>query len=162
MDNETWVINASPLIALGRIDGLTLLHDLTDGILIPQCVLSEVEAGLGKDPSTSATLTWAAPFATPAVAVPTHVAGWDLGAGETQVISLCLQHPPLRAVLDDGDARRCAMAVGITMIGTLGILLRAKRAGLIPSVRPLTERLQQCGYYLSQSFVDRVLANTME
>ena len=162
MANEIWVINASPLIALGRIDCLTLLCDLTAGIQIPQQVLAEVEAGLGKDSATGRILAWASRFAAATVAVPTHVAGWDLGAGETQVISLCLQNPPCRAVLDDGEARCCAMAVGTPMIGTLGILIRAKRAGLVTSVRPLTERLQRSGYYLSQSLVDRVLAKTME
>lgn len=162
MANETWVINASPLIALGRIDCLMLLRDLTAEILIPRQVLAEVEAGMRKDPTTAKTLNWVAQFAVPTTAVPTHVAGWDLGAGETQVISLCLQNPPFRAVLDDGDARRCAMAVDIPMIGTLGILIRAKRAGLVTSVRPLIERLQRSGYYLDRLLVERLLAKIME
>lgn len=162
MANETWVVNASPLIALGRINSLMLLCDLTSRILIPRQVLAEIEAGLGKDPATGAILAWASPFAAATIAVPEHIAGWDLGSGETQVISLCSQQSPLRAVLDDGDARRCAMAVGIPMIGTLGILLRAKRKGLLAEVRPLTDRLQRSGYYLDASLVDRVLAKIME
>jgi len=159
---NAWVINASPLIGIGRIDCLGLLSQLVPLILIPERVLNEVATGLGKDASTARTLAWAAPYRVADVSVPQHVAGWDLGSGETQVIALCLQDRSRRAVLDDGDARRCAITVGTPMIGTLGVLLQAKRDGLITQVRPLTERLVRSGIYLDQSLIDRALARVGE
>lgn len=159
---DTWVLNASPLIALGRVQCLGLLDDLAPAILIPDKVLKEIEAGSLKDPDTAAILGWAGPFRAPRVPVPDSVAGWDLGAGEAQVIALCLQDRSRQAVLDDGDARRCALTLGVSMIGTLGILLQAKRKGLISDVRPWTERLVSSGYYLEHALLERVLAKTGE
>jgi predicted nucleic acid-binding protein len=150
------------LIALGRIDNLCLLGELASKLLIPEQVLAEVEAGFIKDRATAKTLAWATRYASASVPVAEFVAGWDLGAGESQVISLCLQNPQRQAVLDDGEARRCAAAVGVPMIGTLGVLLRAKRRGLIEAVRPLTDRLRRSGFHLDPSLVDRVLVRTGE
>jgi predicted nucleic acid-binding protein len=160
--SDVWVVNASPLIALARIQCLPLLADLSGAILIPERVLAEVEAGLSKDPAAAEILAWSAPFVTPGVPVGDSVAGWDLGAGEAQVITLCLPDPSWQAVLDDGEARRCALTLGVPMIGTLGILLRAKRLGLVSVVRPLTDRLVLSGYYLERGLIDRVLARAGE
>ena len=160
--SNTWVINASPLIGMGRIDCLQLLNNLASVILIPERVLQEVATGIEKDATTVRTLTWATAYRTADVTVPQHIAGWDLGPGETQVISLCLQDGTRRAVLDDGDARRCAVTAGLPMIGTLGVLFQAKREGLLSQVRPLTEQLVRGGISLDQSLIDRVLARIGE
>lgn len=159
---DTWVLNASPLIALGRIQCLDLLVDLAPAILIPDQVLNEIKAGSLKDPETPGILGWAWPFRAPRVPVPDPVAGWDLGAGEAQVIALCLQGGSRQAVLDDGEARRCALTLGVSMIGTLGILLQAKRKGRLSAVRPLTARLVSSGYYLDHALLEQVLAKTGE
>ena len=60
--SDVWVVNASPLIALARIQCLPLLADLSGAILIPERVLAEVEAGLSKDPAAAEILAWSAPF----------------------------------------------------------------------------------------------------
>nr|WP_319566427.1 hypothetical protein [uncultured Rhodoferax sp.] len=56
-----------------------------------------------------------------------RVAARSLGAGETAVLSYALAHAPLRAVIDDMDARRCAQTLGIPIFGTGGLLVLAKR-----------------------------------
>jgi predicted nucleic acid-binding protein len=48
------------------------------------------------------------------------------------------------------------------MIGILGILLRAKRMGLVSMVRPLTEGLVLGGYYLERGLIEGVLAKAGE
>jgi predicted nucleic acid-binding protein len=48
------------------------------------------------------------------------------------------------------------------LVGTLGILLRSKREGLVSEVRPLPERLAQAGYYLDRTLVESVLAKAGE
>ena len=67
----------------------------------------------------------------------------DLGAGESEVLMLGLELPDSVLILDDGLARRVAESLGLRFTGTLGLLLDAKRAGLISAVSPLLDRLQE-------------------
>lgn len=67
-----------------------------------------------------------------------------------------------RAVLDDLQARRCARTLGIPVIGTLGVVLRAKRHGIIGEARPVVARLREVGLYLSDELVERALAHLGE
>jgi predicted nucleic acid-binding protein len=55
---------------------------------------------------------------------------------------LALESRKAVVVLDDALARRVAEALGLRLTGTLGLLLDAKRAGLIPAVGPLLDQLQ--------------------
>jgi predicted nucleic acid-binding protein len=48
-------------------------------------------------------------------------------------------------VLDDEAARRLAIALGLPVIGTLGILVLAKQEGIVATVRPLVEALAEVG-----------------
>ena len=64
-------------------------------------------------------------------------------------MSHALANPPLRAVIDDMDARRCARTLNIPMLGTGGLLVLAKRRGLLPSIGEGIEKLRQSGLWLS-------------
>lgn len=66
----------------------------------------------------------------------------DLGPGETDVLMLASESSGVVAVLDDGLARREADRRGIPVIGTLGLLVNAKRVGLVVSVKEHIDRLQ--------------------
>lgn len=78
---------------------------------------------------------------------------WNLGAGETAVLSYALAHPPLRAILDDADARRCARTLGVPILGTCGVLLLAKRRGLLPSLVTGLEKLRDARLWLSDDLI---------
>ncbi|HYW83217.1 MAG TPA: DUF3368 domain-containing protein, partial [Spirochaetia bacterium] len=58
---------------------------------------------------------------------------WGLGPGETAVLGVALERAHCTAVLDDASARACARAFDIPLIGTLGVVLRARQRGVIPS-----------------------------
>jgi len=73
----------------------------------------------------------------------------DLGPGETQVLALALESHDAIIVVDDDLARRTAEALGLRLTGTLGILLDAKRAGLIPAVGPFLDQLQELRFRLA-------------
>ena len=59
--------------------------------------------------------------------------------------------------LDDAEARRCARSLDLPVTGTLGILLRAKKAGVIPAARPLVESLVEVGAYLAPRLTEDAL-----
>lgn len=57
-------------------------------------------------------------------AVAPEVAAWDLGKGESEVLSLALKTPDCAALVDDRAARRCSQVLGIITLGTGGLLLK--------------------------------------
>lgn len=63
----------------------------------------------------------------------------------------------VRVVLDDLEARRCAKSMGIRMIGSLGIIVKAKQRGLITQAKPIIEHLPRVGLYLNDAVVAKAL-----
>ena len=162
MAPKRWVVNASPLILLGKTDNLGLLSALAGRIVVPRAVVQEV----GVKPEGSAVLQWIT--REPACAVvddqppSPEILSWDLGAGETQVIAQAQSHGADHVVIDDLAARRCAKAMGLRVIGTLGIVGRAKAAGLIDRAEPAIRRLREAGLYASDELVQRLLREVGE
>jgi len=81
----------------------------------------------------------------------------DLGSGETAVLALALEITDAVVILDDAMARRHAQVLGLRLTGTLGVLLDAKREGLVTDVAPLLDDLQSLGFRLSGTTRDAVL-----
>ena len=156
-----WVFDASPLIALGKAGLLGLPERLGVEGVIPEAVAAEVAAGDEADPAR-VWLEAGPPFPVVPVAVSPVVAAWDLGAGESAVISYALAGSGVEAVLDDGPARTCAQALGVGVRGTLGLLVLAKREGAIPAVRPPIDLLLGAGYHLGAALVAAVLSEAGE
>lgn len=162
MDERVFVVNASPLIFLAHIDGLALLSRLSVKVVVPSAVLKEVFAGDDLHPSLRQVESASWLSVEPDVLLPVEIAGWDLGSGESQVLAVASLNAGCEAVLDDLQARRCARSLGIATTGTLGIVLRAKKAGLIPAARPLVEELLQTRMYLSRALAESALADVGE
>ena len=70
---------------------------------------------------------------------------------------ILLAHSGFTAVLDDLKARKKAKSLWLAVIGTVGIILRAKQRGLIPSAKPALERLRGAGAHLSDVLVKRAI-----
>lgn len=151
--SEAPVVNASPLIYLAHSGLIPLLEIAGTPVRIPGAVAAEIRRRGPEDPTVR--ILRDVPWLEEIDPVESHprVALWNLGPGETTVLSWALDHPGCVAIIDDRAGRRCAEFLGIPFIGTLGIVLRAKRLGRIDSARPLVRRLQEAGMYLS----DRVL-----
>jgi predicted nucleic acid-binding protein len=129
---EQAVINASPLIVLFKSEQADLLPQLFSDLRLPRAVYDEIIAT--KDDRAAQQVpqtTWL-----PIVEIVTHpiIAAWDLGAGESAVLSFALANPTYRAIVDDTAARRCAQTLGIKTLGSGGLIVLAKRRGLITSV----------------------------
>ncbi|EIQ00543.1 putative nucleic acid-binding protein [Opitutaceae bacterium TAV1] len=154
------VINASPLIALGKAGLLGLLEADAFRTKIPHAVAKEV---LAEKHGEDATARWlgekgASKIIPAAPPLPDPILlAWNLGAGETSVIAEAGREPASIAVLDDRAARRCAEALGQRCTGTLGFLLMAKRRGLLSEVAPAIQAIQSAGLYLAPDLVKTVL-----
>ncbi len=159
--SEAWVINASPLILLSRIDRLDLIERLAPAVLIPRAVIEEVRAGQDHDGTAAAALKWVEQYRVENVTLVASIEHWDLGLGESQVIARSVGGTRW-AVLDDRAARRCAVAHGVPVIGTLGVVLRSKKNRQIDSARSVVEKLMTAGMFLDNEFLDGVLASIGE
>lgn len=127
MTDEIWIINASPLILLGKLGRTDFLERLARQVIVPQAVFREIAAGATGDVAMEVALGWAATRVQDDILVPPSISAWDLGAGESQVLSHCLASGH-RAVLDDGEARVAAKVHSVPLVGSLGVILRARKA----------------------------------
>jgi predicted nucleic acid-binding protein len=72
-----------------------------------------------------------------------------LGRGESSVLALALESKSPLVILDDGLGRRAAELLRIPLTGTLGLLLDAKKTGLVPAVMPLLNQLDRLRFRVS-------------
>ena len=147
------VVNAGPLIALSLLDQLDLLPALFAEYWVPQTVFNEVVAGLGKPGAKSLQEPqWRAHVRVSPIPDPLLV--MELDAGEAEVISLARLMSPCLAIIDERRGRRIAQHVyGLPIKGTAGILVEAKRRGLISSVRPRLLELRASGYFIADNVI---------
>jgi predicted nucleic acid-binding protein len=80
-----------------------------------------------------------------------------LGQGELEAMALCKRLPADHLLVDDERARKIASLNSIKVVGSLGILLRAKAMGLISAVRPSIDRMQTAGIHYSEQLVAEAL-----
>lgn len=143
------VCDTSSLQYLYQLDLLHMLPALASRVLVPPAVQEELSVGrsLGFNVPVVEDLSWVSirqPVSRQAIPL-IH----DLGPGETEVLLLALESPGTIAVLDDALARRVAGGLEIPFTGTLGLLIDAKKAGLIPAVRPLLDALHALRFRMS-------------
>lgn len=155
---ELWVVNASPLITLAKAGRLELLQASDRRLVIPDAVRAEVLRGPADDPARKA-LEAGFDAASGDEAPEPVVLEWGLGAGETAVLSFAKENNGI-AVVDDRAARMAAKVMGVRMVGTLGVVLRAQRAGRIQSAAEVIRTLRDAGLRLDDELIREVLAQT--
>ena len=163
MTDEPIVCNAGPLIALSIVGHLGLLEKLYRRILVPDAVIQEVVgAGAGRFGAEELeAASWIERVVTGVL--PEPLLTMELGRGEAAVISTAHQLKARLVLIDERRARRVAEhAYGLRVKGSAGILISAKRAGLIPRVRPLLESMSREGYFLSARLIGRALEEAEE
>lgn len=125
-----FICNTSPLQYLHQIGKLDLIPRLIGRVMIPPAVAEELAEGLarGYNVPDARNLSWIE------VRKPTSAAALplarDLGAGEAGVLALALEQSDAVIIMDDEVGRKVARLLRLRMIGTLGLLLEAKRKGL--------------------------------
>ena len=89
----------------------------------------------------------------PPAPVQVSLSPWKLDPGEESVLAVALQNPGSEVVIDDIPGRRCAVAHGIPLLGTLGVIILAKRIGKIVAARPVIAELRRVGLYVKDEVV---------
>ena len=73
----------------------------------------------------------------------------QIDKGESSAIALALEIPNSTLILDDIKARKIAMNLGLSFTGTIGIIIKAKLSGIIPSIKPFLEKIKETNFRIS-------------
>lgn len=144
--SEQTVTNSTCLIGLERIGRLDLLPQVFSKLTIPLAVQAEV--GLSAD--------WLTLRAVQNLAVVATLKT-QIDDGEAEAIALAMELGDVFIILDDKNARRIAQQIGLKVIGTVGMLLRAKNKGVIAEVKPLLIALAQAEFRIAEPIVQNAL-----
>jgi predicted nucleic acid-binding protein len=149
------VVNASPLILLGKVGRIDLLREMCRSVCVPRGVAKEI--GVEPDDPACRALSACSWLRTVAVTVPDEVKAWDLGSGESEVVAHALDRPGVRPLLDDAEGKACALSFGLRPLGTGGLLILAKQARLLPSVRAVLQEMRAEGLWISETVCQTIL-----
>jgi predicted nucleic acid-binding protein len=153
------VINTSPAIHLHTVlpGGLGSLAGLIGEVIVPWEVGQELAAGHAKD------ATWQEVQSLPGILHRSHrvtvhsLLSAQIDMGEAAVFQTAMDEAHDTVILDDLKARRIALTLGLQVTGTLGILLQAKQAGLLPSVSAAIAALEKRGMWIAPPLVARAI-----
>ena len=155
---ERWVVNASSVILLGKAEVLRFLPLLGDELVVPAGVVAEVQHRGAADAGHAWLNGEGRKFIRAALPLPDVLADWNGGAGEAEVMARALAFPGYTTVLDERAARRKAAQIGVPVLGSLRVIVKAKERGLIPLARPALEKLRGSDAYVSDELIDRAIA----
>lgn len=154
------IVNSTPVIGLANIGRLDVLRQMYGAITIPQAVFDEI-----KSPSVqrqvNANRNW---IRVEQISDTSQKQMYraKLHAGEVEVMILAQEKKADLVILDDNAAKKTAKFLGLRVIGTLGILVLAKKRGYIKEVSPVLEALKRDGFFVSDDLCDLVLRQADE
>ena len=140
------VCNTSCFIALDRINRLDILGNSFKEIIIPPKVEKEIDLKLNcisvKSIKNKSVL---------------QILQTQIDDGESEAIALSLELGNVFVLLDDKKARRIAKQLGLEVIGTIGLILRAKKIGLVNEIKPILNELQAVEFRLRNTLYNEAL-----
>ena len=155
------VCNTGPLIALSRTNLGHLLPKLFTRVITTQTVVAELTAKDAGD--ASAVRQTLAHVEVVSTSTPDPLLVTELDAGEASVIQAARDHGITGVLIDERRARRIAAeAYHLEVRGTCAVLLRAKREGLLPSIKPVLETLVSNGYFIGPQLMMECLRQAGE
>ena len=147
------VCNTSPIIALACAGRLDLLRAVHGEILVPDAVFDEITVAGSGEPGASevAQAAWIKRRSAFNVTL-VNALSLELDSGEAQAIALAVESRAGLILLDERRGRRAAKRLGLTVTGTLGVLIAAKDRGLLASVRPVLDALRvDAGFWIDDN-----------
>lgn len=155
----TVVSKTSPIINLAAVGQLNLLPRLFGTLLIPPAVKHEIVVIGAGQPGAQAVATWTS-FREQSVGNQSLVQALclQLDAGEAEAIACAIECHADWLLIDERRGRIVARQFGLRVLGLLGVLLQARREGLIDAVAPiLTQLTDEAGFWIDQGLYRRVL-----
>lgn len=152
------VSNTTPLIALDACNQLDLLPSLYTRIIVPTEVVHELARGGATGLPSGLTynhLTWI--DVQPVTNPPSSALLSKLDQGEAEVITLALEIGANLVIMDEQMGVKVARDQGLTVLGSVGVLLLAKRKGLLVEVKPHILEMHAKGVRLSASFMQKAI-----
>ena len=150
------IVNSTPLIALGKVDLLSLLKKEYGEITIPVAVFDEVcekNDSVRKQVKNSSWIH----IESIADTKSRKMYKAKLHDGEVEVMILAQEYEGEHlVVIDDGASRKTAEYLGLKLTGTIGILINAKVKGHIDAVMPIIKKMQSNGIYFSDRLIARI------
>ena len=157
--------DTSFLIAFSAIQRMDLLRAAVGEVWIPPAVYEElVTDGEGWMNARQAQSEvhggeWLRRWTVPFACLPSSSA--KLGKGELEAVSLAFHNQGV-CLVDERRGRAFAKSVGVRVVGSLGVLARCKKSGLIPAVTPLVRAMEESGIYRDPELVVQFLADLNE
>ncbi len=152
------VADASPLIGLAAARAFHLLRALYGTLSITRLVKDEVTGHEDRPGARELEAAMREGWIRVAPAPPETWTFPALDPGEASTIALAREHAPALVLMDDALGREQAAALGIATLGVTGVLLAAKRAGLVKALRPLLDRLARRGFVLPASEIQAAMS----
>ena len=154
------IVNSTPVIGLANIGKLDVLRQMYGTLTIPQAVFDEI-----KSPSVqrqvNANRDWIRVEQINDISQKQMYRA-KLHAGEVEVMILAQEKKADLVILDDNAAKKTAKFLGLRVIGTLGILVLAKKRGYIKEVSPVLDALKRDGFFVSDDLCNLVLRQADE
>jgi len=160
------VSDTSALSGLAIVGQLALLRTLYGQIVIPSEVASELRRGAQDDPRIAPVLSLSWLEIKPcqdSFLVDELQTVYKLDKGESEAISLALELGADALLIDERLGRREASRLGLSITGTLGVLLAAKKRNLVSTIRPIIDELvSETGFRISAQLYEEVIATAGE
>lgn len=156
------IVNSTPLIVLCGIGHLDILRKLYHEIFIPTAVYREVTAV--EDSACIQIKTAGEWIHVKEIQDHTEKKMYKakLHAGEVEVMILAQEQKADLVVIDDNAAKKTAKYLGLTVTGTLGVLIKAKKQGMIEELYPLLTEMKGHGFYIASELETIVLEQAGE
>jgi predicted nucleic acid-binding protein len=145
------VADSSPLIAMGRIGRLEILHAVFGQLLVPDAVWREVVEAAAEKPGSSdiAAASWIE-RRTVKDSAWVSLLKHDLGSGEAEAIVLARETGADFVLIDERLGRSAARNLGLQVVGLIGVLIEGRKQGLITDADEIVERLRnEAGFWIS-------------
>ena len=146
--------NTTPLIALAGVRQLDLLSALFGEIHVVETVIDECAAGGPIAVPNLRNLGWVRVVKV----LPANQPGvlLDLDRGERDTLTMAQKMGAARVIIDERIGRNIAELIGLHVVGTLGILLKAKEQGLIASFGETVARMRANGIHYHPALVSKL------
>jgi len=152
------IADASPLIALARVGGLSWLQQLFTEVMVTDVVLAEVLTGRYPDTEAPIQQALAAGWLQTVAIANTEPALPDLDEGEASSIRLALsRNGPALLLIDERSGRAVAQELGLSVAGTAAVIGLARQRGLIPSARQVFAALHASDFRIAPAVIQAVL-----